>query len=128
MGSDLRISIDRQFPNGYWSSLFDGPSNAVERGPAVHVFGQSDEEGDTREYVPREKVREMATHPECPWYRDELPYWVRYISGQEFVRIVRGWAGVNSSEFSPELRAWAALVESLLSEDVPVKVWCWESQ
>jgi hypothetical protein len=139
MGSDLYISIDRQYPNGHWSPLFDGPSRALARGPVVDAFGGApreeweDGDPDLRDYVDPAKWREMAKHPECPWRLDE-PYWVRCIEGAEFVAIVREkrWQKLQDGDFadcecSLDLRAFAALVEALLKE-VPVRVWAWHSQ
>jgi hypothetical protein len=140
MGSDLYISIDRQYPNGYWSPLFEVPSSAIARGPVVNAFGEAprdpwqiEEEGeDPRTYVPPERWRAMQDDPECPWCLDE-PYWVRLIDGKEFVDIVREkrWQKLRSGagcECSPDMRAYAALIESFLSEGVPVQVWAWHSQ
>jgi len=139
MGSDLYISIERQYPNGNWFALFDGPSKALDRGIVVDAFGDGpreewdDREKDEREYVDPAKWREMAKHPECPWHLDE-PYWVRCIEGAEFVAIVREkrWQKLQDGDFayrecSPDLRAFAALVDALLQE-VPVRVWAWHSQ
>ena len=140
MGSNLYISIDRQNQggNGYWSALFDGPSRALDRGIVVDAFGDGPREdwddADPREYVDPAKWREMAKHPECPWRLDE-PYWVRCIEGAEFVAIVREkrWQKLQDGDFadrecSPDLRAFTALVESLLNEGTPVRVWAWHSQ
>jgi hypothetical protein len=140
MGSDLYISIERQYPNGYWSALFDGPSEALARGIVVDAFGEcpreswDDADPDPREYVDPAKWREMAKHPECPWRLDE-PYWVRCIEGAEFVAIVREkrWQKLQDGDFadlecSRDLCAFAALVESLLKESIPVRVWAWHSQ
>ncbi len=138
MGSDLYISIDRQYPHGYWSSVFDGPSCALARWPIVDAFGdgprESWEDPDPREYIDPAEWRETAKHPECPWHRDE-PYWVRLIEGAEFVAIIREkrWQKLRDGDYhdlecKPELRAYAALVESLLKEGVPVRVYAWHSQ
>ena len=142
MGSDLYISIDRQYPNGHWSHIFDGPSSAIARGSIVNAFGEEPREQweieevgeDHRTYIPHERWRAMQEHPECPWRLDE-PYWVRLIDGKEFVDIVREkrWQKLQDGDYadlecSPELRAYAALVESFLSEGVPVQVWAWHSQ
>jgi hypothetical protein len=142
MGSDLYISIERQWPNGHWSHLFEGPSDGLDRGIVVNAFGEGPREKweiqeigeDPRTYVPPERWLAMRDHPECPWHLDE-PYWVRLIDGKEFVDIIREkrWQKLQDGDFgdlecSPELRAYAALVESLLSEGVPVQVWAWHSQ
>jgi len=138
MGSNLYISIDRKFPNGNWSELFDGPSRALDRGIVVDAFGDCIrnvwEDPDPREYIDPAEWREMAKHPECPWRLDE-PYWVRLIEGAEFVAIVREkrWQKLQDGDFSdrectPDLRAFAALVESLLKEGIPVRVYAWCSQ
>jgi hypothetical protein len=145
MGSYLYISIERQWPNGHWSYIFEGPSTALQRDiVVVAAFGDGPreewEDKDPRTYVPPERWREMQNHPECPWRLHE-PYWVRLIDGKEFIDIVRekiwqklpyGYFGISNAdpnlECSPQLRAYAALVESLLNEGVPVQVWAWHSQ
>lgn len=82
---DLYISIERQFPNGRWSALFQGPSTALEPTDAIGAFGDYNPEYETDlEYIDPTKMREMQVHPRCPW-RCQEPYWLRLISGQEFV-------------------------------------------
>lgn len=137
MGSNLYISIDTQFPNGHWAALFDGPSRALDRHIIIiRAFGNADpEDGEpTTDYLPKAEWQEMAKHPECPWQLDE-PYWVRCISGQEFVDIIqeKRWQTLQDGDFrdeecSPYLRAFAALVGSLLNQGIPVRVYCWDSQ
>jgi hypothetical protein len=58
------------------------------------------------------------------------PYWVRKLPGKEFVAIVREkrWQKLQDGDFAdrectPELRAYAAMVESLLAEGIDVYVW-----
>jgi len=137
MGSHLYISIDVRHPNTpgrdskYWGSLFDGPSQALARGSVVDAFGgEPDLTGDG--YLTRDEWMKQAKHPECPWRLDE-PYWVRMILGPEFVAIIREkrWQKLqdgNDLECRAELRAFAAAVESLLSEGCDVEVYCWHSQ
>jgi hypothetical protein len=85
-------------------------------------------------------TQEESDRPECPWRLDS-PYWIRQLSGAEFVAVVREkrWQTMKDdedsiyiadpmAECSPELRGFAALVESLLAECCDVRVWCWESQ
>jgi hypothetical protein len=137
MGSDLYIAINRQFPNGYWEEIFTGPSAPLERGIVINAFGSANPtDGEpTTDYVPKATWEKgVAKHPECPWRLDE-PYWVRKITGQEFVAIVREkrWQKLQDGDFAdhecgPLLRAYAALVESLLAENVAVVVFCWDSQ
>ena len=138
MGSNLYISVERQsIHNNNWFDLFDGPSAALDRGIVVDAFGNEDpEESIGREpgYLSRERWLEMAKHPECPWRRSE-PYWVRLIYGAEFSAIVREkrWQQLQDGDFSdlecsPQLRAFAALVESMLKDGICVRVYCWHSQ
>ena len=136
MGSDLYISIDvRPAGRKTWSSLWDGPSTFLARGPVVDAFGTSEHAGDTaRGYLTGAQIKERGEHPECPWRLDE-PYWVRLIPGPEFCAIIRErrWAPLQDGDWAhlqcrPELRGFAALVESLISEGLEVVVWCWHSQ
>ena len=112
--------------------LFDGPSRALDRGCICETF--------KRTGLEHHPTREESKHPECPWRFDE-PYWIRELTGTEFVAVVREkrWQTLKddedqifraepTKECSPELRGFAALVESLLAEDCDVRVWCWESQ
>jgi hypothetical protein len=72
----------------------------------------------------------MQEHEECPWRLDE-PYWVRSISGDEFVRIVgdQPWkADWPECDAGPHLRAVAAMVQSYIKDGVGVRVWLWHSQ
>src|SRR5271154_3604544 len=90
MGSNLHISIDRQFPNGYWAHLFNGRA-VIDRGPVVDAFGDCDPEAPIRSaagYLTHEQWVEEAKQCECPWYLDE-PYWVRLVDGAEFASIIR---------------------------------------
>lgn len=126
MGSDLYLNVEtRSGPSRseeHWGALFDGPSCALARGTVVDAFGTSDQLGGTAAgYLTHDEWAKMAEHPECPWRLDE-PYWVRCIEGVEFVAIVR------ENECSADLRAFAALVESLLNDGLQVRVWCWNSQ
>lgn len=106
MGSDLYLNVEtRSGPSRseeHWGALFDGPSCALARGPVVDAFGTSDQLG-----------------------------WVRRIEGAEFVAIVREKRWQQSDwqnlECSADLRAFAALVESLLNDGLQVRVWCWNS-
>jgi hypothetical protein len=140
MGSDLYCSIERQYPNGYWSPLWCGRSHALARGIVVDAFGACDYNGEQgliprlNGYLTHAEQKEMAEkNYDCPW--DEEAYWVRQLSGAEFVRIIRDkdWQKLQDGNFhdvecNPQLRSFAALVESLLAENVPVRVWCWHSQ
>jgi hypothetical protein len=138
MGSDLYISIEvccRNTPDrnpNYWSELFEGPSRALDRGYICEAFRQAG--------IEHHPTRDESEHPECPWRLDE-PYWIRQLTGAEFVAVVREkrWQTIKededslyfadpTAECSPELRGFAALVESLLAEGCDVRVWCWESQ
>jgi hypothetical protein len=143
MGSNLYLSIDvrvttdpHRNPN-YWGSLFDGPSDGLDRGIVVDAFGDGDPETPIAKapgYLTRAEWMKRAEHPECPWRLDE-PYWVREIGGPEFVAIVREkrWQKLQDGDYhdtecSHELRAFAACVESLLADGCDVRVWCWHSQ
>jgi hypothetical protein len=146
MGSDLYVSVERRYGE-HWCSLWDGPSSALERGIVVDAFGEPYDENTGRRvgsdvvsdrkkagYLTGAEWRERAEHPECPWHLDE-PYWVRCIPGDVFCYIVREklWQKLQDGDFhdtecSPELRSIAAMVSSLLSEGLGVRVWCWHSQ
>jgi len=86
-------------------------------------------------YLTNEEIRDaQGLEDDCPWWKDE-PYWVRKLAGPEFVAIVREkrWQKLQHGDFATvecgaELRALAAAVESLLSEGLGVRVWCWHSQ
>jgi hypothetical protein len=131
MGSDLYASVERQHPNGYWSAVTEYRTAALARGIVVDAFGDCDPDasmGKAGGYLTRAEWVAM------PWRLDE-PYWVRLVPGEEFVAIVREkrWQHLqdgyyHDKECSPELRAVAAMVESFLTEGVPVRVWCWHSQ
>lgn len=140
MGSDLYISIDvRHDDVGHrdpkvWSTLWEGPSDALARGIVVDAFGDcADRETDPRTgYLSGKEIR--ARHEDCPWRLDD-PYWVRAVSGQEFCDIIRErrWKTLQDGDFAdidcgPELKAFGALVADLLSNGVEVCVWCWHSQ
>lgn len=132
MGSDLYLNVEYQNENGSWSSMFDGPSRPIDRGIVIYAFGDSDLEGPG--YLTRGQWKVIAEHPECPWHLDN-PYWVRWLEGQEFVSIVqeKRWQKLQDGDFadrecSPALRAYSALVQSLINEGLKVRVWCWESQ
>ena len=122
MGSDLYVSVTTgSFP------LFRAGSCALERGIVVDAF-----EGDTHRVTAADWPRSLLAP--CPW--DEEAYWVRALPGAEFCTIVREkrWQKLQNGDFadkecSPDLRAIAALVESLLKDGVNnVRVWCWHSQ
>lgn len=141
MGSDLYISIDVRGPKTptwdpkHWSEMSEGPSCALARGIVSDVFK------DVGEAVVPPGLNER--HPECPWRLDE-PYWIRKVDGQVFCDVVREkrWQTQGTTdedgdprydarpekEPEPKLRAYAALVASLLADGCEVRVWCWESQ
>lgn len=135
MGSDLYIGIDVQNPNGTWSRLFDGPSQALARGIIVDAFDECDARDSSHGYLtPSEMVRMAETDRNCSWRNDE-PYWVRQIGGQFFCDIIRErrWRLLQDGDFhdkecSPELRAFAAAVKSLMDDGCAVRIWCWHSQ
>lgn len=142
MGSHLYLNIevrhsnDPRYNQKNWSAIFDGPSRYLDKGVIVDAFGNSPDEpvGQLSGYLDASEWREMAEHPECPWRLDD-PYWVRRIEGSEFVAIVREkrWQKLQDGDFhdlecTAELRAFAALVESLLNDKCDVEVYCWHSQ
>jgi|HubBroStandDraft_2_1064218.scaffolds.fasta_scaffold07412_12 hypothetical protein len=137
MGSDLYASVERQYPNGYWSTVTNYQTSALARGVVVCAFGDCDPDapmGKAGGYLTHAEWVAMQDHEKCPWRLDE-PYWVRLVPGEEFVTTVREkrWQRLQDGDYhdeecSPELRAVAAMVESFLVEGVPVRVWCWHSQ
>lgn len=143
MGSDLYISIDVRHPNDpyrnsdHWVTIFDGPSTFLARGSIVDAFGDCNSDARIAHapgYLTHAEWTKVAMRPECPWKLDE-PYWVRCIEGPEFVAIIREkrWQKPQDGDFyalecSAELRAYAAMVESLLADECEVRVWCWHSQ
>jgi hypothetical protein len=137
MGSDLYVSIEVGYQNATaWLALFKGRSMDLARGIIVDAFGDcADRESDPRPgYLTGAEIRDRQDHDECPWKLDE-PYWVRLVPGEEFASIVRDkrWRILQDGDLAdlecgPELRAVAALVEALLVEGLPVRVWCWHSQ
>lgn len=149
MGSALYISVDVRHVNDprinpkHWAEMFEGPSKALERGTIVDAFGDCDPDAPIAKasgYLSHDEWKKMAEHPECPWRLDE-PYWIRRVDGPEFVAIVREkrWQKLEDADFrinspdpvrecSAELRAYAAMVESLLADGCEVHVWCWHSQ
>jgi hypothetical protein len=137
MGSDLYACVERQYPNGYWSTITRHQTCDLARGIVVYAFGDCDHDAEISKatgYVAPAEVIKMQQHEECPWRLDE-PYWVRIISGEEFSAIVREkrWQKLQDGDFhdvecSPELRAVAAIVDSFLAEKIPVRVYCWHSQ
>lgn len=146
MGSNLYLSIDVHRPDWqndpceYIPLLFRGPSCALDRGIVVDAFGGSIYGADFSGYLTPDEIDKAAERPGCPWREDE-PYWVRKVDGAEFVAIVREkrWQRLqkrpseeqydfHDQECSPELRAFAALVESLLADGCGVRVWLWHSQ
>lgn len=138
MGADLYISVEVKYESGAWLSMWTGASTALARGIIVDAFGYPEEAEGPRAaelgYKSREEQQIIEQHPECPWPPGE-PYWVRVIDGNEFSLIVseQRWQKLQDGDFhdldcGPELRAMASLVESLVTDDVPVRVWCWHSQ
>jgi hypothetical protein len=138
MGSDLYAQVEMQHPGGGWSELMQYQTCSLGRGSVVKPFGDStylrdEEETKSEGYLTQDEIIERQQHEECPWRLDE-PYWVRAVSGEEFSAIIREkrWKqyryGEGINECLPELRAVAAMVESLLRDGFPVRVWCWESQ
>lgn len=139
MGSDLYISIETQNPgNDHWRRMWEGPSTFLARGIVVDAFGDADPDAPTGAnrvtgYVNLDEAYK-ALRRTAPW-RDDEPYWVRFLDGQEFVSIVREkrWQKLQDGDFhdtecDPELRAFAVFVESLMAEGLRVRVWCWHSQ
>ncbi len=154
MGADLYISIDRRggtdpkvFDQAVWRTMFDGRSQALARGIIVEAFGTCGATPEEREenspqnpvnhaegYLTFPEWSHMQVHPECAWRLDE-PYWVRRVDGREFVAIVREarWKTLEEGAFADQeadvdLKAFAAMVESLLTAGCEVRVWCWHSQ
>jgi hypothetical protein len=139
MGSDLYASVWAQhgdFPGSQRFPMFEGPSTSLARGIVVDAFGDChDRATDPRTgYLTEAEWREQRTHRRCPWVEDE-PYWVRKIPGAEFAAIVREkrWQKLQDGDFAdlecpPELRALAALVQSLVDDGCDVVVYCWHSQ
>jgi hypothetical protein len=142
VGAHLYAHIEAQFRGistrdpRVWCSLWEGPSCALGRDSVAGAFGVQDgwddDEPLLREgYLSPPEVLEHSVHEECPWRLDD-PYWVRLVEGEEFSAIVREerWRSTDhpDAECGPELRAFATLVESLLTMGHGVRVWCWESQ
>jgi hypothetical protein len=137
MGSDLYISIETAHhpdaPDDEWSHLWEGPSAALARGDVAAAFGScADRETDPRTgYLTSEEIVAMRESPfwTCPWLNDE-PYWVRLVSGQDFCDIVheQHWKTLRGQGALRELQAFVALITSLRSNALNVRVWCWESQ
>lgn len=136
MGSDLYACVERQSATTYvWWEV--ARTRDLARGIIVDAFGDCDPTSEAAKfggYLTHDEWVQRQEHAECPWRLDE-PYWVRLIPGEEFVAIVfeRRWQTLQDGDFrdlrcSPELNAVAAMVESLLTDGVPVRVWCWHSQ
>ena len=139
MGSDLYIAIKTRHdvhpdhgPEDCWGTLFDGASTDLARGIVVDAFGGRDGLDDGTYVTPSDRIK-WQMRSDCPW--DEEAYWVRRLDGQVFCDIVREkrWQKLQNGDFadkecSPELRAYAAMVESLLKDGCQVRVWCWHSQ
>lgn len=141
MGSDLYISIDTKDAGSedrYWRRIFEGPSTFLARNIVVDAFGGGGEstgpDAESLGYLPHAQWDRVHGYPGAPW-KDDEPYWIRQLSGQEFVTIVRDkrWQKLQNGDFhdkecSPELRAYASFVEALQTEGLDVRVWCWHSQ
>ena len=144
MGSDLYLSVDVHYPDWRdepyeYAPLFTRRSTFLARGIVVDAFDVMDERTPENGYLADDEFTKMQKRRDCPW-RDAEPYWVRKIDGAEFVAIVREkrWQRIQKApdgsfdfadqECSPELRAYAAMVESLLADGCGVRVWCWHSQ
>jgi len=137
MGSDPYVSVECRRHGNHFGDLFEGPSTCLARGIVVDAFGDCDPESPIAQfpgYLTHAEWTKMQSHEECPWRLDE-PYWVRKVTGAEFVGIVRErrWRTLQDGDFAdtecdPELRAFAAMVESLLADGLDVNVWCWHSQ
>jgi hypothetical protein len=133
MGSDLYVSVQykSEFNETWWPITYK--TAALVRGPVVDFFGDCDPDSSISKadgYLSYAEWRTCQDHPECPWRRSE-PYWVRLISGEEFVRTVREepwrieWP---DADCGPHLRAMAAMIESYTKDGTQVRVWCWHSQ
>ncbi len=138
MGSDLYVSVECSYPaddGPRWWSMFEGGSTDLARGIVVDAFGDSYSERVEGDGYLRDDERAVErARPDCPW-RDDAPYWIRLLDGQVFSNIVREkrWQKLQDGDFTrleckAELRAVAAMVDSLLRDGLLVRVWCWHSQ
>lgn len=126
MGSHLYVDIVVQQPGGSWHEIFTGRSTFLAKGPVVEHFGSLDPDEPSYSgegYLTHDQIVERQQHEECPWRLQE-PYWVRQVSGASFLfdsnRI--------GTETCYELRAFAAMVASLIADGFEVHVWCCHSQ
>ena len=143
MGSDLYVSVEIDNRTGVWSRrLFGGPSTELARGIVVEAFGSGAEassaDSEVLGYLPHAQWDALAAFEDTPWIRDE-PYWIRKLDGQVFCDIIREkrWRTIQKNpdggydfddlECGDELRAFAALVRSLLDDGRNVRVWCWHA-
>lgn len=152
MGSHLYWTIEQNNNVGSWLSLISPMGDHPLCYPAWSMtgwdklfvpggFGSVDSDSPTSRldgYLTHEERVKTQAEESCPWSEDA--YWVRRMSGEEFVAIVheRRWnavldeiycePGKNNYKCSSELRAAAALVQSLLNDGEKIRVTCWESQ
>jgi hypothetical protein len=152
MGAHLYWTIEKRIEGGAWWSIIDCVGEHAMGAAAWSMtgwdklsvpvgFGTCDADSPTFKaggYLTHEERVQTQSDPDCPWSEDA--YWVRRMTGEEFVAIVRtewwnsvldkiyGKPGEHQYRCSAELRAAAALVQSLLEDSQTIRVTCWESQ
>jgi len=152
MGAHLYWTIEKRVSSGAWFSIIDcvgehtmgAASWSMTGWDKLFVpegFGTCHDDSPTFKadgYLTEEERARTQADSDCPW--DEDAYWVRRMPGEEFVAIVReqrwnavldqmyGKPGEHQYKGSADLRATAALVQSLLTDGETIRVTCWESQ